>query len=460
MATFINPLLLDQSPVTTGLGRSYGLGASQANSALQPNQAIEEKDFSRHLSELEETNTSASASAPSAKAASTINAAPPEAKESSSKVASARISRQGADVPEDDDFTFDDMLDVINPLQHIPIVGTIYRSLTEDEIKPAARMVGDIGYGLLTGSIFVAVAGAVAGAVFEAGTGKTPETIVADALFGSEKHQPPATEPQATPVMLASAAPLPTNGSAPPATSISTATEPAPTQLAENNLPQLHQAPQSIASSAAGQPVNPVSGHTGAAYSAPLAVAALNTPLVQTGQKAPYGGVINLATSKNQISPIGTNTPRSMELAQNAAAQAPRIGNIIYTNPALKNAAKLAAQNALRQASAEQHGPTATNASTQTATTIQTAKSLATLKAGTAALALPGQEDTSTPKLGSLLGTDQNTNAALTASSGKNPLPPNLVQDMMLMALDKYKSTAGLAPSEMRLSNTSYNSLN
>jgi hypothetical protein len=39
------------------------------------------------------------------------------------------------------------ILDVINPLQHIPVVSTIYRHLTGDEIGPMARIAGDTLYG-------------------------------------------------------------------------------------------------------------------------------------------------------------------------------------------------------------------------------------------------------------------------------------------------------------------------
>jgi hypothetical protein len=45
------------------------------------------------------------------------------------------------------DFTFDDFVDIINPLQHLPLVSILYRELTGDEIKPAMRILGDIGYG-------------------------------------------------------------------------------------------------------------------------------------------------------------------------------------------------------------------------------------------------------------------------------------------------------------------------
>jgi hypothetical protein len=49
------------------------------------------------------------------------------------------------------DFTFDDFLDIINPLQHLPIVSFLYRAITGDKIKPAMRILGDIGYGGPTG---------------------------------------------------------------------------------------------------------------------------------------------------------------------------------------------------------------------------------------------------------------------------------------------------------------------
>jgi len=61
------------------------------------------------------------------------------------------------------DFTFDDFLDIINPLQHLPIVSIIYRAITGDKIKPAMRILGDIGYGGPTGFM-----GSCAEVLFEA----------------------------------------------------------------------------------------------------------------------------------------------------------------------------------------------------------------------------------------------------------------------------------------------------
>lgn len=45
------------------------------------------------------------------------------------------------------DLTFGDLLDIINPLQHIPVVGTLYRALSGDEISGFARVAGDFLFG-------------------------------------------------------------------------------------------------------------------------------------------------------------------------------------------------------------------------------------------------------------------------------------------------------------------------
>ena len=62
--------------------------------------------------------------------------------------------------------TFHDVLDVVNPLQHLPIVGTVYRALTHEQIKPPEKIIGDTLYGGLTG-----LASSVADLAFEKITG-------------------------------------------------------------------------------------------------------------------------------------------------------------------------------------------------------------------------------------------------------------------------------------------------
>lgn len=65
-----------------------------------------------------------------------------------------------------DSFGFFDFLDIINPLQHIPIISTIYRHITGDEMGAVAKIVGGAVYG---GPIGVAVGAADAIVTHETG---------------------------------------------------------------------------------------------------------------------------------------------------------------------------------------------------------------------------------------------------------------------------------------------------
>jgi len=77
------------------------------------------------------------------------------------------VSGAAAKHASDDDFTFDDLVSIVNPLQHIPVVSTIYRSLTGDTIKPFERILGDTLYGGMWGAV-----SGVANVVYEDVTGK------------------------------------------------------------------------------------------------------------------------------------------------------------------------------------------------------------------------------------------------------------------------------------------------
>ncbi len=46
-----------------------------------------------------------------------------------------------------DGFSFWDLVDIINPLQHIPVISTIYRSITGDEIDHGAKIAGGALFG-------------------------------------------------------------------------------------------------------------------------------------------------------------------------------------------------------------------------------------------------------------------------------------------------------------------------
>jgi hypothetical protein len=64
-------------------------------------------------------------------------------------------------------FTFHDFLSIINPLQHIPVISTIYRAITGDTIGVPEKIAGDALYGGLWGAV-----SSVADAAFQAVTGK------------------------------------------------------------------------------------------------------------------------------------------------------------------------------------------------------------------------------------------------------------------------------------------------
>ncbi len=56
-----------------------------------------------------------------------------------------------------DGFTFSDLLDIINPFQQLPVVSTIYRAITGDDISPASRIAGGTLLGGHIGFIVSAV---------------------------------------------------------------------------------------------------------------------------------------------------------------------------------------------------------------------------------------------------------------------------------------------------------------
>jgi hypothetical protein len=81
----------------------------------------------------------------------------------------------------DGKFGWDDFLDVINPLQHIPIVAQIYRAVTGDQINGAAELIGAIPLGPIG---FLGMAGAIADLAVKDTTGKDIGDNVAAAIFG------------------------------------------------------------------------------------------------------------------------------------------------------------------------------------------------------------------------------------------------------------------------------------
>ncbi|EKE78520.1 hypothetical protein [Oceanibaculum indicum] len=104
---------------------------------------------------------------------------------------------EGPDAGESESLSFFDFLDLINPLQHIPVVSSIYRQLTGDTIRPEMQMAGA---GLLGGPLGLLAAGA--NAIFAAENGRgAGEEMLAQVSFGApaDAQRMAAAEPAAQP---------------------------------------------------------------------------------------------------------------------------------------------------------------------------------------------------------------------------------------------------------------------
>ncbi len=98
-----------------------------------------------------------------------------------------------------DGFTFRDFVDIINPLQHIPLVSTVYRAATDDTLDPGARLLGGALFGGVGG-----LAAAIVNAVVEDETGADiGGNILAAMTGGSGDRQTAGAAPRAGAVVAA-----------------------------------------------------------------------------------------------------------------------------------------------------------------------------------------------------------------------------------------------------------------
>jgi hypothetical protein len=100
-------------------------------------------------------------------------------------------------------FTFGDFLDIINPLQHIPVISTLYQHLTGDKPGIPEKIVGDTLFGGPIG-----LASSLADTLFQEITGKNVGDTVYAFLFGSDTPTAVAGAQQATPAAVTPAAAL------------------------------------------------------------------------------------------------------------------------------------------------------------------------------------------------------------------------------------------------------------
>lgn len=102
--------------------------------------------------------------------------------------------------------SFRDVLAILNPLQHIPIVGTVYRAVTGDQISLMPSIIGGTLFGGPVGLAFSLANGALRSA-----TGRDAGDTVLAGLFGSSVPAAP-DEPQ---MASAAAPPAPVPAPAP-----------------------------------------------------------------------------------------------------------------------------------------------------------------------------------------------------------------------------------------------------
>lgn len=92
---------------------------------------------------------------------------------------------------------FHHLWNVVNPLQHVPVIGTIYRAITGEHLDAVEKIAGDTLYGGLWGAV-----SSVADVAFEGLTGKSFEDT-ALALFKSDNSPKLASTKVVAPTITA-----------------------------------------------------------------------------------------------------------------------------------------------------------------------------------------------------------------------------------------------------------------
>jgi len=121
----------------------------------------------------------------------------------SSSVSSVSPQSLEVTAPTETHFSFHELLSELNPLQYVPVIGTIYRAATGDTIPETAREVGSLVFSGLTGGP-IGIATNIATLAVEKVTGIDIEDIGRDVLahlgIGGQKTvavaaaQPAATQ--------------------------------------------------------------------------------------------------------------------------------------------------------------------------------------------------------------------------------------------------------------------------
>ncbi len=335
----------------------------------------------------------------------------------------------------EDGFTFSDFVDIINPLQHIPGVSTVYRELSGDEISQGARLAGGTLYGGPLG-----LGAAIANNAFEAQTGKDIGATAMAFLLGDESAP---TGPASDAVAFAADADLGANGSLssnPTAEQLANLA-PAAGATSAGTTAILNQALPLNASS--GNPsisnqtvaTEPVARRNGAAGG--IAPTGFVTPAPQSVSKAAPARIANSQPQVFDAGGTAGNAQKSVAQSSSNAKEA-TLGPAPTRGPATLSPA--AAQRLMEMAQRSSAGPTNTTtpAASPPAASPPAASPPAASPPAASPLAAPSPvrpEAPPPPAIAEPMGTEAQDDIAAFA-----PPEPQDIPNAMLPALRKYEA--------------------
>lgn len=261
----------------------------------------------------------------------------------------ASSAGSGSETPAaETEFTFDDFLDIINPLQHIPLVSILYRELTGDEIHGASRIIGGLLYGGPLGFI-----GGIVNAVAEEATGRDIADNAIAALFG-ESEDAPATAVAEADAGAAPHGPRATEGSAPFAATQAAGATAAAARAAGPTVTDGPPIAEGGPVRTAGAPAHPRADAGAASGITAEAETVLATAVLPHGMPVPARGAVPIRPLSNQ--PTGPARPVTINSRLDAALSAMAASNRGPARPGAAAAPAIAVASAERGMSAAERG--------------------------------------------------------------------------------------------------------
>ena len=229
------------------------------------------------------------------------------------------------------EMTFDDFVDVVNPLHHIPIVGHGYRAITDDQISPHAQVMGDILFG---GPTAIFTAGVNAAIQQETGRSATELAVAAmrgDVPAGPSEARPRTILAQAPAASMSgqSAGPAVAEGPAAGSPVLGGAAAPV-------TVPRTQTAAVDLAPAIAGQPAVPSVPRFASSAPPPVVApgpAAAPTAEVASGVSAPgvAGGLPGSGTAVASAGVLAAPRPGAIAVTVNR----PLVAQPMITQPAV-----------------------------------------------------------------------------------------------------------------------------